>query len=463
MIDVSILSEQNCRDLHNSSLKILHEIGFLVEDEYLRRILQKGGARIEDGRVFLSEYQVLHAIEIAPRQFEISDRLGHTFTIGEKKQHITSSTCDSLRYRCRSGRIRPARIEDLIRVVRLCDAIPEMEIIRSYLVPAEGSGTASDANCLGALLSNTAKHCWMSATNIETARCWFEMIDVLAAASRSRASSFSVLLCPNSPLALNRVIGFMMSEGARRHLPLICSTMPLSGGTAPFTLAGALALANSETLFVLVCCQEINEGSPFIYGPYASVMNMSTGRFQAMGVERIILGLAATQMANCYGLPSYLSVGHSCSKLLDLQAGYEHGMGLILAVSSAASIVGSVGSLDNALVLSPENMLIGVEFLRSLQWLQEGIVINEETIAYNTIKDTGPGGTYIISDHTLKHLRGNERFKSRLFGSSSADTGSDSIYKKAASLVEEIVANHEIKVPKDQLEIINRFVKKKTI
>jgi trimethylamine--corrinoid protein Co-methyltransferase len=216
------------------------------------------------------------------------------------------------------------------------------------------------------VLFNTVKHFWMSATSIEIARCWFEIIDSLDRICKAKFPTFSVMICPHSPLVFNKVVSYIINETALRALPLVCSPMPLSGATSPVTLAGTLSLANAETLFSLVCVQNIKKGAPFIYGPFASLMDMATGLFCSTGPERILLGLLGTKIAQWYNLPSYYSVGHSESKLLDLQAGYEHSMGLLTALDSPASVIGSVGSLAKAVVLSLEDMLIGVEYIRAI-------------------------------------------------------------------------------------------------
>ena len=35
----------------------------------------------------------------------------------------------------------------------------------------------------------------------------------------------------------------------------------------------------------------------------------------------------------------------------------------------------------------------------------KGINVNDETLAVDTIKSVGPGGNYLMEDHTIKYMR----------------------------------------------------------
>ena len=137
-------------------------------------------------------------------------------------------------------------------------------------------------------------------------------------------------------------------------------------------------------------------------------------------------------------------------------------MGLLAALSSRASIIGRVGSLTKGMVLSPEDTLIGVEFVRALKRLSDGIKITPETIAYDTIKDVGPGGHFLTAEHTLRHLRGKERFNSRLFDHADINTPSLSMLERTALVVDELLAEHQSNVPQDQIRAIESFVRERT-
>ena len=63
-----------------------------------------------------------------------------------------------------------------------------------------------------------------------------------------------------------------------------------------------------------------------------------------------------------------------------------------------------VGMLDSALTWDYASALLQNEFLDMVLKVVEGIQVSETNIAYDVIKDVGPGGQFITHDHTYKHF-----------------------------------------------------------
>ena len=42
-----------------------------------------------------------------------------------------------------------------------------------------------------------------------------------------------------------------------------------------------------------------------------------------------------------------------------------------------------------------------------LKRINQGVTVNDETLAFDVIKEVGPGGTYLVHDHTLDWFRLN--------------------------------------------------------
>jgi len=64
-----------------------------------------------------------------------------------------------------------------------------------------------------------------------------------------------------------------------------------------------------------------------------------------------------------------------------------------------------VGMLDSALTWDYASALLQNEFLDMVFKVVEGIQVSEANIAYDVIKDVGPGGEFITHEHTYKHCR----------------------------------------------------------
>jgi trimethylamine--corrinoid protein Co-methyltransferase len=50
-------------------------------------------------------------------------------------------------------------------------------------------------------------------------------------------------------------------------------------------------------------------------------------------------------------------------------------------------------------------MLMDCEIFSIIQKVMQGIVVDDETLALDVIRNVGPGGNFLSQKHTLKHMR----------------------------------------------------------
>jgi trimethylamine--corrinoid protein Co-methyltransferase len=112
-------------------------------------------------------------------------------------------------------------------------------------------------------------------------------------------------------------------------------------------------------------------------------------------------------MARHYGLPFRGAGGWSSAKTVDAQSGYETVMGVWPALLSGTNfMLHAAGALESTMIISAEKMVMDFEVLRMFEWmLDPGLPVNDETLAFDTIAKTGPGGMYLASSHTLANFR----------------------------------------------------------
>src|SRR3977135_1353890 len=69
-------------------------------------------------------------------------------------------------------------------------------------------------------------------------------------------------------------------------------------------------------------------------------------------------------------------------------------------------VLHAAGWLESALLASYEKFIIDVEALRMFEWiLTRGIPFNEEGFAMDGIREVGPGGHHLGSEHTMRNYR----------------------------------------------------------
>jgi len=82
----------------------------------------------------------------------------------------------------------------------------------------------------------------------------------------------------------------------------------------------------------------------------------------------------------------------------------------------------------------------------------EGVNVNEDTLAYDLIKEVGPGGNFVTARHTRHYMR-REHYQPTLSDRSSRGeweaAGSRDTWERAAARVDEILAQEGYSLPAD--------------
>jgi trimethylamine--corrinoid protein Co-methyltransferase len=181
----------------------------------------------------------------------------------------------------------------------------------------------------------------------------------------------------------------------------------------------------------------IRPGNPFDFGMWPFVSDLRTGAFSGGGGEEALLMAASAQIANHFGFVSSVATGMTDSKTIDAQAGYEKG----ITITAAALAGGNLVSAYPGIVSSPSNDLLG-----NAQRLIRGIEVSDETLSFDTIRDTVSGlGHYLGSDQTVRLMRSEYQYPGiadRTSQGAWEEEGSRNIYDRAHERVKEILATH---------------------
>jgi trimethylamine--corrinoid protein Co-methyltransferase len=201
------------------------------------------------------------------------------------------------------------------------------------------------------------------------------------------------------------MLGALM-EYAAAGQPQVIASLAIAGATGPVTLAGNLALQNAEVMAGIVLAQLVREGTPIILGGVSSNAEMRNGTL-SIGSPEMALNTAATaQMARYYKLP-VRSGGAVCdAKSPDAQASYESMMSLLMArVCGINFVLHSAGILESYNCMSYEKFVIDDEMCGMVKRIKRGYEVNPDTLAFDVVKEVGPGGHFLDKDHTFDHFR----------------------------------------------------------
>jgi trimethylamine--corrinoid protein Co-methyltransferase len=308
------------------------------------------------------------------------------------------------------GGRRPGNVEDYIKLVKAAQMSPQIHCIDSGIVetmelPLETKHL--DMDYLAMRYSD--KPLMTVGATYETTSDAMEMAKILFGGAEAIEKTPGVIgvVNPASPLVWDdRMLGSMHAL-ASANQPVIFTPFLMAGTSAPVTLAGGVSQWCAENLAGIAIVQTIRPGCPVVFGGYLTATDMALGQPTLGSPEWSMSILAGAQMARHYGLPFRGAGGWSSAKTVDAQAGYETVMGVWPALLSGTHfMLHAAGALESTMIISAEKMILDFEVLRMFEWmLDPGLPVNEDTLAYDAIAQTGPGGMFLASSHTLANFR----------------------------------------------------------
>jgi trimethylamine--corrinoid protein Co-methyltransferase len=310
-----------------------------------------------------------------------------------------------------------------------------------------------DVNRFFAGLDNTTKHVMGGVYTLEGVKQVIRMGEMVAGSAEALRERplISMVTCSISPLKMDGQYGDLVIAIAESGIPLVCPAEPLCGATSPVTLAGNLAVQTVDSLMGVMLTQIVKPGTPVILGSVATNTDLRDLKYLAGSIEMGLLNAAGAQMAQFYQLPFYATGGMTDSKMLDAQSGYESALtSLLCALAGANFIHDAAGLMEFALTMCCEKLVIDNEILGMVMRAVEGIRVDDDTLAFDLIKQVGPAGNFVTAKHTRRFMR-SEHYQPSLSNRDSRDEwgaeGSKAIREKAAERVEELLANHKHSLP----------------
>jgi trimethylamine--corrinoid protein Co-methyltransferase len=209
-----------------------------------------------------------------------------------------------------------------------------------------------------------------------------------------------------SPLKLCTQSTLIMQEAILCQIPVVLSAAPMSGSTAPLTMAGTLAQLHAEQLAGICICQLTSPGAPLLYGGIPGRANLTSMGYLGGAVEGGMMNAAIHQLSNHIQVPNYNSSGLTDSKIPDAQAGWEKAATTLLATMGGSNFVHhAAGMLESMLTVAYEQYVIDDEIIGMCGKVLRGIDVDPEHLAIDVIEAVGPGGNFMLADHTVEHIR----------------------------------------------------------
>ncbi|MBC8503574.1 MAG: trimethylamine methyltransferase family protein [Anaerolineales bacterium] len=400
------LSATDIQAIHDTSMKLLSEIGIRFPNKEALTVFEKHGAKIDGQTVYLTESQVMNSIESIPDQFTISARNpDRNVIIGDGTPVFAPGLGAPFLIDQDVGK-RSATMDDYRDLVRLAQALPNQDMSGHQMaMPGDIPPRVAHLAMVHTGIVYSDKPFIGSTDGTEGANHTLELAKILFGGALSQPVTVGVIN-PLSPLGYSPDMIEALMIYAKAGQPLLISTLIMAGSTGPITLAGVLAQQNAEILAGIILAQLIKPGTPIIYGSTSTNTDMRTGALSIGGPELSLCISAHTQLARFYGLPSRGGGALTDSNTTDAQAGLESMFSLLTTINSGIDFVlHSAGILSSYMAFSREKFVLDDEMIGMLKKFMQGIKVSPETLGYDVIANVGQNGHFLEEDHTLERCQ----------------------------------------------------------
>jgi trimethylamine--corrinoid protein Co-methyltransferase len=464
---LDMLSESFIEQIVSEALDVLEKTGVLVENDEALRLLADAGCECKGQTVSFKEKLVEESLKTTPHSIQVYDRSGDL---------AMNMEGDEIHFDPGSGALKildPVTLEerdpvtkDLIRFATLTDALPNIAAQSTEMISFDVPKAMQDRYRLYIGLQFCKKPV---VTGTFTLGSFAIMKDMLVAVRGSekvlKEKPLAIFdCCPSPPLKWSNLTCQDLIDASKAGIPAELISMPLTGATAPVTLAGALVQLTAENLSGVVIHQLAQPGSPIIFGGSPSAFDMRKGTTPMGAVETMMINTAHVQIGKHLGLPTHAYLGQSDAKIVDGQAGLETGMSALSAALAGANAISGAGMLDFESSQSLEKLVLDNEICGMALRMVRGIEARGDRLGGDLYGDIYDGKHFLTSKETLRWFREEMYLAGAVIDRDTYDIwmsqGKKSAWDRACEEVERITSSHKMEpLPDDSLKALKSIMK----
>ena len=456
------LSDAEVERVHETSLKVLQEVGVDICHDQIRSKLLAAGAKpgTTNNRVIFPAEMVMAALNQCERDITLSSVKGEKYKLSPESRFYSSCCIDPFMIDYYDGK-RPPKLKDCSSNARLIDALDTISM--PYKMDVDFSDVSGEKALLEsnyAFMSNMTKHYICAPHNVKDANIWMEMSEIMADTSLKKNRIVSAIVSPISPLTFDKQFLDLIEFLVPYDIMLILLPCPLAGASSPFSIVGTVVIFNAENLAAITTIQTLHPGAAIFYHNVGQSFNMRTTHSSLGGPEKILCALAGAEMGRFYNLPCGSAGTATDSARYDIQNGAETMSQLLPTISGKANIVTGIGSIGNGMGTSAEQILFACDLIALVEYLRKGICLDDThlNLTFEAIKRIGPGGNFLMDENTIELLRSGEHFYEGSFERAGSTEEKACMYENLHVRVQEILSNHKLVIPEKRVEMLRKYV-----
>ncbi len=469
--NIKILEDEIKEKVFVEAMEILEEIGFFVENQEAIEILQEAGLNVdvENRRVKLPPDLVKKSLQSAPSSITLFDREGKEVTKLEGDNICFDPGSAALNVLDpETNKIRTAVTKDFIDFTKVVEQLEHIHAQSTAIICSDVPEVVGDRYRLYLALIYSKKPIVTGTFAKESFEVMKDMLIAVRGDEKELKNKPLAIFdaCPSPPLKWSNLTCQSIIDCAKYGIPSEFVSMPMTGANAPVTLLGAIVQHAAETLAGLVITQLVSPGAPVIWGGSPAAFDMRKGTMYLASVDTILIDLGYTEIGKYLNLPTHAYLGMSDAKILDMQAGFETGMGTLLAGIKGVNMISGAGMMNFESTQSIQKVVIDNEIAGMTYKFINGIIQRDEPIAKNLLKVFQEKTHLLAHDHTLKWFREELYLPSEVVDRSTKEEwiskGRKSIGDRANEQVKKLLKKYPgVTLDRDILSDISEIIKYK--
>ena len=112
---------------------------------------------------------------------------------------------------------------------------------------------------------------------------------------------------------------------------------------------------------------------------------------------------------------------------------------------AGTNLIYGAGMLDSGLIFSYAQLVIDNDIFKMIRKMMQGVLVDDENLAVDIIKSVGPGGDFLMQEHTMKYMRTLPSAPNLIERNNRENwlaSGGKGLAERAAERAAEILANH---------------------
>ncbi len=405
------LNQQQIELIHRASMEILNDTGIVVHGKEPLELLSSAGAEVNGSdqgggyKVKIPETLVLDSVKKAPSEIKLGARNPENtlllsaenprvyygsgsetnfFLETALKEFVPRGEDNSPGYIFPTYSSRRGCVEDLCRVAHLANQLENLDFfIRPINIQDEDiTEENKDVNKFFAALDNIEKHVMAGITDLNQFNNIVKMGQIIAGGKQEFKNNpvLSFISCvTKSPLQIVEDAALRMIAANRHGIPVVISSSPQGGSTAPIEEMGMVSMINAEILAGVVLSQAAEKGAPVIYGSVPVRARMDNLHDMYGAPEFSQYNLACVQMSHYYGLPNYSAGGVSDARVPGIQATVEKSLSHLFVAQGGTNLLHyAFGLLLETQTFCPEQAILDNAHIGIIKKILEEPEIDKE-------------------------------------------------------------------------------------